>query len=242
MKQPTLSPHADLANRVIRVYTFQAHLFLLQDKTFDDFIAEHPLHNEIALSCWMLASMQNKYAHYDSSVARYLQSQSGGAAGNIFHIQPLTDTDTVLGFWNEPEEQRWMSNFYEAPIRIDGYNWLTVEHYYQAQKFIGQEIYYLIMQAPTPAKAKSLARKYDFSWSLNEKLGVMRQALHAKFDQHHDLQQTLLNTKDNILIEDSPHDYFWGTGKNGKGLNLLGYMLMELRQKLTQPIIVNQIA
>jgi predicted NAD-dependent protein-ADP-ribosyltransferase YbiA (DUF1768 family) len=34
------------------------------------------------------------------------------------------------------------------------------------------------------------------------------------------------------LIEDSPFDAFWGTGRDGDGLNWAGRILMEIRRKL----------
>ncbi len=46
----------------------------------------------------------------------------------------------------------------------------------------------------------------------------------AKFKQHSDLREKLLQTGEAILVEQSPTDSFWGCGADGKGLNLLGQM------------------
>jgi predicted NAD-dependent protein-ADP-ribosyltransferase YbiA (DUF1768 family) len=59
---------------------------------------------------------------------------------------------------------------------------------------------------------------------------VMETALRAKFTQNPHLKQLLLSTGDATLIEDSPTDYFWGIGACGNGKNMLGQLLMKLRQ------------
>ncbi|WP_444942547.1 NADAR domain-containing protein [Microbulbifer sp. ZKSA004] len=58
------------------------------------------------------------------------------------------------------------------------------------------------------------------------------------------LKQFLLNTEDRVLVEASPVDRIWGIGlaqdnsasenpNDWKGLNLLGFALMEVRARLT---------
>ena len=58
---------------------------------------------------------------------------------------------------------------------------------------------------------------------------VMKVALKAKFDQHPKLKRLLVSTGKQLISEASPRDSYWGTGKDGKGLNRLGVLLMELR-------------
>lgn len=61
--------------------------------------------------------------------------------------------------------------------------------------------------------------------------------------QHDDLWEYLDETRDKILVEASPYDKIWGIGmKYGddgienpnqwQGINLFGYALMEVRDKL----------
>jgi hypothetical protein len=61
---------------------------------------------------------------------------------------------------------------------------------------------------------------------------VMRRALRAKFTQHDALRAFLLATGDDELVEDADWDSFWGNGPDGKGDNVLGKMLVELREDL----------
>lgn len=60
----------------------------------------------------------------------------------------------------------------------------------------------------------------------------MREALLAKFTQYSDLRDLLLQTGEAKLVENSPYDDYWGTGKDGRGQNRLGVLLMQLRNQL----------
>ena len=60
----------------------------------------------------------------------------------------------------------------------------------------------------------------------------MRKAIRAKFTQHEDLKEKLLNTGNAKLVEHTRNDHFWGDGLDGSGKNWLGKLLMELRESL----------
>ena len=60
----------------------------------------------------------------------------------------------------------------------------------------------------------------------------MKRALYYKFTQNKHCRQTLLDTKDAYLQEDSPNDTYWGIGTKKDGKNKLGIFLMELRLHL----------
>lgn len=127
------------------------------------------------------------------------------------------------------------SNFYPAPIKLDGKIWPTTEHYFQAMKFLDLSCQELIRRQPSPGQAAKLGRSRTLplrkDWE-SVKDNVMRKALEAKFTQHPDLKKELLETGDAKLIEDSPVDWYWGWGSDHKGKNMLGKLLMELREKL----------
>ena len=61
---------------------------------------------------------------------------------------------------------------------------------------------------------------------------VMREALYAKFTQHPDLTEKILSTGDLKLIEHTKNDRYWGDGGDGTGLNRLGQLLMETRERI----------
>lgn len=62
----------------------------------------------------------------------------------------------------------------------------------------------------------------------------MRRAVLEKFKTNEDIQRILLSTKDEEIIEETTEDYYWGCGKNGKGKNMLGKILMEIREILSK--------
>jgi ribA/ribD-fused uncharacterized protein len=42
----------------------------------------------------------------------------------------------------------------------------------------------------------------------------------------------LLSTGNQLIVENSPVDYYWGCGADGSGKNMLGKILMEVREIL----------
>jgi len=143
----------------------------------------------------------------------------------------MLETQTTIGEFRG--EYRFLSNFSKHSfIDKDGITWATSEHYYQAKKVALandplREA--MIMRSTDPGEAKKLAvgikpdNWYDIS------IDIMRQALRYKFDQNEDIKQKLLDTGDALILEGNHWgDVFWGVCK-GKGLNMLGKLLMELR-------------
>jgi N-glycosidase YbiA len=130
------------------------------------------------------------------------------------------------------------SNFSPHEIYIQGTYWATVEHYYQAQKFVGSKdaaIIPLIHAAATPEEAAALGRcgtrQLRKDWDL-VKRQIMREAVLKKFLTHADIREVLLKTGDELLVENSPTDSFWGCGANKAGQNHLGKTLMSVREEI----------
>lgn len=127
------------------------------------------------------------------------------------------------------------SNFADYPVRIGKRTWPTTEHYFQAMKFSSKHEQEKIRKANSPMIAARLGRdrrkKLRRDWE-TVKLRVMREAVLAKFTQHLDLQELLLSTGDAKIIEHTANDSFWGDGGDGNGRNMLGQILMEVRNKL----------
>jgi ribA/ribD-fused uncharacterized protein len=138
-------------------------------------------------------------------------------------------------FYYEYEAYGFLSNFFLAAMVLEGRQWPSVEHYYQAAKTLDPAFSERIRTAPTADEAKKLGR--DLACVLREdwdkvKADVMRRALAAKFSQHPDLAAMLLETGDAVLVENSKKDYYWGCGADGTGKSMLGVLLMELRTSL----------
>jgi ribA/ribD-fused uncharacterized protein len=125
------------------------------------------------------------------------------------------------------------SNFAALSFELDGKTWASSEHYYQAMKFEGTPYSENIRLADSPSTAKKLGKAafIRLDWDL-VKEEVMKKALLAKFRSNEFAKEILLETGDEIIVEASPWDNYWGTGKDGDGQNRLGYLLMEVREIL----------
>lgn len=127
------------------------------------------------------------------------------------------------------------SNFSPHGFEADGLYWRTSEHYFQAHKFTEAAHFQAIHQAKTPKVAAEIGRDrrrpLRSDWEAI-KDDIMRQAVRHKFLAHAELRELLLATGDELIVEAAPNDYYWGCGKDGSGKNMLGVILMEVRQVL----------
>lgn len=146
----------------------------------------------------------------------------------------------TIYFYKVDEPYGCFSNFSPHPILLEGIHWPTVEHYYQAQKFVGtkdEKLISVIREAQTPTEAAAIGRDPNHTLCPNweqKKLQVMWQGVLTKFLTHTDIQIILLNTGEELLVENSDRDYFWGCGQDKTGENQLGKMLMKVRQEIRQ--------
>lgn len=142
-----------------------------------------------------------------------------------------------------------LSQWFERKFEYRGIQYLTAEHWMMAEKaklFNDDLSLEKILNCSSPKEAKSIGRKVkDFDevvWNRN-KARIVKNGNYLKFKQNEDLWGFLDNTKNKILVESSPYDKIWGIGmrskdmgvknpNNWKGYNLLGYALMEVRDKL----------
>jgi ribA/ribD-fused uncharacterized protein len=141
----------------------------------------------------------------------------------------------TIRFYSITDDYGEFSNFAEYPIRIDGETWPTTEHYFQAQKFDDAAYRQRIRRASSPMEAARMGRdrkmKLRRDWE-SAKVSVMHNALLAKFRQHENLRVLLLSTGDAKLVEHTDNDDYWGDGGDGHGRNMLGQLLMRVREAL----------
>lgn len=132
------------------------------------------------------------------------------------------------------------SNLFRRPLVFEGATFPTAEHAYQAGKARRSEVRDWLMAAPSPALL-AMAAHGLYQWDITPgwsriKFDRMRAVLHAKFTQHADLAELLLSTGGARLMEtatvDNPVNRLWGEVEGKGGQNMLGIMLMELREKL----------
>ena len=148
-------------------------------------------------------------------------------------------------------ENRFLSNMFEAPIQVEGTTFPTVEHYFQwskARQFGDATAQGKILKSASPKSAKAYGKRvtpFDPAvWAeMAEK--VMRTAVKAKFMQHPDLLKKLRDTDGKLLAEADPRGKYWGIGTSADtskasdpakwpGKNVMGNILMELRAELKE--------
>ena len=124
----------------------------------------------------------------------------------------------------------FLSNFYLCDIIFNGLTFGSAEAAFQAQKCIELKDQ-LPFTTMTPGQAKKYGKKVKLREDWEEvKVDIMKEVVKAKFDQHPELKQRLIGTGNTQLTEVNKwHDYFWGVC-NGKGKNMLGIILMDLRK------------
>ena len=156
----------------------------------------------------------------------------------------IPEDNRILYFERDRDAFRFLSHFHPAAIELDGFVWPSAEHAYQSHKSLDRDYVQAIREAESPGKAKRLASyPAKRSWFIQHdkkprpdwndvKLDIMRRIDLAKFTQNDDLRELLLATGDAQLVEDSQSEPFWGIGKDGKGSNWAGRVLMEIREKL----------
>ena len=146
----------------------------------------------------------------------------------------MTKPNPIL-FYKTNEPYGCFANFSRHGITLDGKYWPTTEHYFQAQKFAGTSHEKVVHDAKTPGDAARLGR--DRNRPLRDdwegvRDDIMRRAVKAKFEQHEEIRQILLGTGDAELIEDTTDDHYWERGTRGDGKNMLGIILVEVREQL----------
>lgn len=160
-----------------------------------------------------------------------------------------------LAFWGHTPSRSGaisktcFSQWFMAGFDVDGVHYRTAEHFMMAGKarlFDDAAALQRILDAASPVDVKAIGREivgYDDSVWRAQRWSVVVNANLAKFSQDDQLKQFLLGTGDQILVEASPVDAIWGIGMAAsdpdvanpaawKGLNLLGFALMEVRDIL----------
>lgn len=141
----------------------------------------------------------------------------------------------TIYFYGQTDLYAEFSNFAPYGIEMDGIWWRTVEHYFQAQKFIDNAYRVRISKTSTPKKAKALGRTRTLpirdDWdSVRDE--IMLVAVRKKFTTHPNLKALLLSTGVESLAEAAHGDYYWGIGADGTGQNKLGNILEQVRSEL----------
>lgn len=144
----------------------------------------------------------------------------------------VRDTDDGITIRSFDKYYFFLSNFYERPVVVDGNTYTNSEAAFHAFKCHERRGEFTFLG---PKEAKRLGRSVKLrpDWE-QVKDDVMRKVVRAKFTQHEDLKQMLLETGDAILEEGNTwNDKYWGVDSVTRdGKNMLGKILMEIRDEL----------
>jgi ribA/ribD-fused uncharacterized protein len=164
-------------------------------------------------------------------------------------------TVKFLHFWgHQPEPdgaagKGCLSQWFPAPFEVAGERYATAEHWMMAEKarlFGDPDAERAAIDAANPALAKAAGRTvrdFDDDVWVRERFEIVARGSVHKFAAHPDLREFLLRTGSRVLVEASPRDRLWGIGMSARdegadnpaawrGLNLLGFALMEARERL----------
>ena len=138
-------------------------------------------------------------------------------------------------------EYSWLSNFYPSAIELDGEDYPTVEHAFQAAKTDIPDERANIRNNPSPVTAKHVGKRVTLREGWDDvRYGVMESFVRQKFRRYPDLRAKLLATGDAELIEGNTwRDTTWGAVWNKDkgywaGKNWLGKILMQVREELKE--------
>lgn len=141
------------------------------------------------------------------------------------------------------------SQWFESPFELDGAIYRTAEHWMMAAKarlFGDDEALARIIATVDPREAKIIGRTVQHFepgiWE-SQCRGLVTAGNLAKFGQNERIRDFLLETADAVIVEASPYDNIWGIGMKEDdpravhpdtwaGENLLGFVLMDVREKL----------
>jgi ribA/ribD-fused uncharacterized protein len=192
-----------------------------------------------------------------SGSALLIMVPSVGSVADLIAARAKGDRVEFLFFWgHQPERDGGigagcLSQWWAAPFTADGLEFASAEHYMmwrEATLFDDPVMAERILTAPHPHAAKALggrvARFDQQTWD-KHRLPIVVAGNLAKFGQHATLSTFLLGTGERVLVEASPIDRIWGIGltrddpaatdpHRRQGLNLLGFALMQVRERLRQ--------
>lgn len=164
----------------------------------------------------------------------------------------MSEVPSEVLFYRAAGKFRFLSNLWPCKVQMFDHHWtnaisetLRIDNGIKHREFSSAEAAYqfvkprdvkvgdYIAAAPFPDLCSSLGHglstfRVRSDWT-QIKVGVMTCVLLAKFEQHEDLRRKLLDTGEASLVEESSTDPFWGIGKSGKGQNMLGKLLMQIR-------------
>ena len=138
----------------------------------------------------------------------------------------------TIYFYKEFGDLGYLASYSNHGFYKDGKYWPTIEHFYQAHKFLDSNLRDIIQYAATPKEASKIGRDKNNPlrrhWEYL-KLDIMFEAVYRKFITHSDIRNLLLLTNNAEIIEETTKENYWGCGPLYDGKNMFGKILMSVR-------------
>ena len=142
--------------------------------------------------------------------------------------------DEVIGFY--PREFYPLDNFSSFKVEWNNYLYSSLEEAFQSRLFLPdyEDISNRIKKSHSAHEAqKIMLENIDkVKYTYEEQLIIMEELLRLKLEQNPYVKKKLLETKDYLIVEDSPKDSYWGWGPKRDGENKLGKLWMKLREEI----------
>lgn len=128
-----------------------------------------------------------------------------------------------------------LASYSRYEFELDDALWPSVEHYFQAMRFDDPALRAAVREADHPDKARKLAHKRRRAarkdWD-SVQVTYMTRGTYIKACSHAVVRETLLDSDERRIVETSQYDYFWGCGRDTRGHNHYGRVLMAVRERL----------
>ena len=191
---------------------------------------------------------QSSYDHYGEWLHETVKTLT--KAGMIRNKLKVGDHSFDAIFFHKPEEPNgYLSNWYPSPFELNGIEFSSCEQYIMYRKCIlfgDKEAGKAVLETDDTAKQQKIGRNakgfVPAVWD-GIKQAVLMNGIAAKFEQNEDLKKQLLATENAYLVECARTDHIWACGRRlddnrrfdlseWAGQNLLGFSLMEIRERL----------
>ena len=149
---------------------------------------------------------------------------------------PLFPTQTQDSLYlSMSDKSELLSRSSPHSIKLDDREWPSVEHYFQAMQFESVSYQEKIRLAKTVEQAIKLGKswfKKKRSDLKQVRTTLMTRAIYIKCKTYPEVLTRLLEINEKKIVENSQFDYYWGCGRDHRGENHFGKVLMNVRNKL----------
>ncbi|ESL06429.1 hypothetical protein TRSC58_05898 [Trypanosoma rangeli SC58] len=123
------------------------------------------------------------------------------------------------------------------PVVIRHKQYPSVHHYFLTERFRDTPAVAALQSATSVWELDRLVKEAERTSSQRDdwnrvKVDVMLLGNYMKFKQNETIRSLLLETGDKLIVDHTPSDDFWGDRGDGTGKNLLGVILMAVRDRL----------